>query len=255
MKEQTRNYRALFSSDWSECLSPNGPFDPIAFNYPGLRIELAAIFREYTGNVISLTQATDRIRKLLPNAVTVEQMDIYLERSFRTYRGVPEFIQWCLDHDVLFMLNTTGSQGYFQRAFAKGLLPPVPVVAANPLIQFPEHQDEKRCCCTVLEIDDKARCTESVMRQFSVQPSRVILMGDSGGDGPHFKWGAEVGAFLIGSMAKQSLESYCKRAGLVIDYRFGLSYGPNEPRDPAREMEADFIQLVEIVEELLSRSR
>ena len=55
-------YKAIVSSDWSECLSPNGPFDPITFNFPALEDELNQIFKEYTGNLVSLAYATDIIR-------------------------------------------------------------------------------------------------------------------------------------------------------------------------------------------------
>jgi len=56
MEEKTQ-YRALVSSDWSECLSPNGPFDPLSFNYPEYKEELEEIFNRYTGNIISLNDA------------------------------------------------------------------------------------------------------------------------------------------------------------------------------------------------------
>jgi len=125
-------FKAVFSSDWSECLSPNGPFDPIVFNYPELQEELTRIFKQYTGNVITLKKAVESIHGLLPGGLTLEQMDAYLESSFSTYTGVPELIEWCLERGILFMINTTGTQGYFQRAFAKDLLPKVSVVAAKP---------------------------------------------------------------------------------------------------------------------------
>ena len=44
-----RKYKAMISSDWSECLSPNGPFDPIAYNYPNLTDALEQIFRQVHG--------------------------------------------------------------------------------------------------------------------------------------------------------------------------------------------------------------
>ena len=34
MSENLPQFQAMVSTDWSECLSPNGPFDPITFNYP-----------------------------------------------------------------------------------------------------------------------------------------------------------------------------------------------------------------------------
>ncbi len=92
------------------------------------------------------------------------------------------------------MINTTGTQGYFQRAFAKGLLPKVPVVAANPFIRFPGEDAEVNFGHHVLETDDKAKNTAAVVAEFNISPKRVIVMGDSGGDGPHFKWGASAGA-------------------------------------------------------------
>ncbi len=76
-------FRALFSSDWSECLSPNGPFDPIAFNYPEHQAQLERIFKQYTGNAITLNAAVESINKLLPCGPTQEQMDAYLDASFR----------------------------------------------------------------------------------------------------------------------------------------------------------------------------
>lgn len=246
-----RTYHAIVSSDWSECLSPNGPFDPIAFTYPELEPELISIFRSYTGNAITLTDAVKRITELLPAPFTVEQMDRYLEASFQTYTAVPEFIEWCLSRDILFMLNTTGTQGYFQRALAKGLLPRVPVVAANPMIRFPGTCDEERFAHEVREISDKGKNTEAVMHAHGLTPDRVVVMGDSGGDGPHFMWGAAAGAFLIGSMTKDSLSTFCRRAGARIHLRFGISYGPGEKRDVAREMQVNFMELTKVIEERL----
>ena len=89
------DYTAVFSSDWSECLSPSGPFDFIAWNFPQLRASLEEVFRAYTGNRISLGAACDRVRQALPGPVTAEMMDAYLDREFAVYRGVPELIEWC----------------------------------------------------------------------------------------------------------------------------------------------------------------
>jgi len=241
----------MVSSDWSECLSPNGPFDPIAFTYPHLEPELASIFRSYTGNAISLTEATQRIARLLPAPFTVEQMDRYLDASFATYTGVPDLIEWCLNRDILFMLNTTGTQAYFQRVLARGLLPRVPVVAANPMISFQGSHKDECFVHEVLEITDKPKNTEAVMRAHGITTDKVIVMGDSGGDGAHFAWGAQSGAFLIGSMTKDSLNSYCQRVGAKIDLRFGASYGPGEKRDIAREMSVNFMDLTAVIEKRL----
>jgi 2-hydroxy-3-keto-5-methylthiopentenyl-1-phosphate phosphatase len=201
MKTRHRKYRAVISSDWNECLAPCGPFDSISFVYPHLEPELSEIFREYTSNKFSLSQAARRITAMIPAPITEEQMDSYLDECFETYRGVPELMEWCEKKDILFMINTTGMQGYFQRVIAKALLPKLPIVSASPTIRF-TVRDNDPSFYDLVEIHDKPKNTETVIRGFGVPPGRAILMGDSGGDGPHFKWGARVGAFLIGSMTK-----------------------------------------------------
>lgn len=252
MRGRHRMYKAAVSSDWSECLSPNGPFDPLAFAYPELETELSSIFREYTGNRISLTEATQRIETLLPAPLTAAKMDEYLDRRFRTYRGVRELIEWCAGRDILFMFNTTGAQGYFQRALAKGLIPAVPVVACNPLVQFNDGSNPERYSCQVLEIEHKARCSQYALETFGIPPARLVVIGDSGGDGPHFNWAAGVGAFRIGSMTKQSLRNYCAAKGITIDHCFGISYASGEPRDLKREMQVDFMELTDIIQRAIA---
>jgi hypothetical protein len=251
MAAKDKKYKAMVSSDWSECLSPNGPFDPIAFNYAHLAADLSGIFRDYTGNRISLTAAGASIAEMLAQPVSEEQMDNYLDACFKTYTRVPDLIEWCLARDIFFMINTTGTQGYFQRAVAKRLLPDVPAIAANPLIRFPGVERDARFGQLVLEIPDKAKCTEVVLRSLGLSPRRLIVMGDSGGDGPHFQWAGAAGAFLIGSMTKRSLEEYCRSTATIINRRFGLAYGPGEERDPEKEMEIDFMGLAEIIDQAL----
>jgi hypothetical protein len=248
MGENVPQFQAMVSTDWSECLSPNGPFDPIAFSYPELEPDLGRVFREYTSNVISLTQATALIEKLLPEPLTQEQMDAYLEASFKTYTGVPNLIEWCARLGILFMINTTGSQGYFQRTIAKELLPQVPTISANPMIRFPQASDGQRYVHEVREIADKPRSTQAVMEALNLPPSKVLLIGDSGGDGPHFEWGASRGMFLVGSMTKHSLDTYCRSRGIAINRHFGWIYGPGEKRDPEKEMKVDFMELSRIIE-------
>ncbi len=251
MPPADRTFKAVVSSDWSECLSPSGPFDPIFFTYPDMEADLRSIFRRYTGNEISLTEATSTIRGMLRSPFTPEQMDAYLKSSFTMYTGATELIQWCLDRDILFMLNTTGTTGYFQRALALGLLPQVPVVASNPLIRFPEEMDEERFPCFVEEIDHKPLCTERTLARYGLSPKALAIMGDSGGDGPHFRWGAEVGAFLIANMPKHSLVEYCLDAGARIDRRFGVAYGPGAQRDVNREMQVDYRELIAVLQDAL----
>jgi hypothetical protein len=245
-------YNGMISSDWNECLAPCGPFDPIAFAYPELEADLSGIFRQYTGNQIILSEATRRIDERLPKPITEKQMDEYLEASFVTYRRVIDLIQWCAKHGILFMINTTGIQGYFQRAMAKDLLPQRTVIAANPMISYPGHEMEMY---EVREIEDKAKNTETVMRLYGIPPKRMILIGDSGGDGPHFEWGASVGAYLVGSMTKPSLESYSRKKEIKINARFGLTYSEGEKKDLEREMTVDFMGLVPVIEQVLMENQ
>ena len=178
-------------------------------------------------------------------------MDAYLDASFATYRGVVDLIRWCAENQILFVINTTGMQGYFQRAMEKGLLPRGIVVAANPMISYPGTGTEMY---EVGEIEDKAKNTETVMRAHGISPNKVIIMGDSGGDGPHFAWGASVGAHLVGSMTKESLDKYCKSKGIEIGTRFGVTYSEGAKRDTGREMEVDFMGLVAVVERVMKEN-
>ena len=145
-----KNFKALISSDWNECLAPCGPFDFISFSYPQLTRELEIIFRQYTGNRITLVEAVRQIQQFLPAPVTETQMDAYLDASFVTYAGVPELIEWCESQNILFMINTTGMIGYFQRIFAKNLLPAVPALSAHPMIRFAKNDtDPIRTFCLI----------------------------------------------------------------------------------------------------------
>ncbi|MEE4262728.1 MAG: hypothetical protein V2I56_08535 [Desulfobacteraceae bacterium] len=245
-------YKAIVSSDWSECLSPSGPFDCLAFSHPEIETDLTAVFRQYTGNQISLGQAAARIKILLPDPISRDQMDAYLDASFATYTGVPDLIQWCLDNQILFMINSTGMIGYFQRVLAKKLLPPVPVLSAHPMIRYPELNSDPTHIYELFETRDKGQNTKAMARSLGLPPDRILLMGDSGGDGPHFEWGAESGAFLIGSMTKPSLDSYCRENGLTINLRFGLDYSQKKMPDPKMEMAVHFMDLAPEIDRILS---
>jgi hypothetical protein len=239
-KDSETRYKGIVSSDWNECLAPCGPFDPLLFLYPELEPSLTSIFRSYTSNRMSLREATRRIRDLVPLPVSAEQMDGYLAHSFSTYRGVPTLIEECTRRDLLFMINTTGMTGTFQRAFAAGLLPPVRALAANPLISYPAEKTDPHLLYEVSEITDKPIHTRAVMERFGMPGKKVFLIGDSGGDGPHFEWGKGVGATLIGSMVKPSLDAYCLQRGITLDLRFG---------DPGTE--PDFRDLVAWIDQRL----
>lgn len=243
---------AIFSSDWSECLSPSGPFDFIAWNFPALSAPLEEIFRAYTGNRITLGEACGRVRQALPGPVTAEMMDAYLDREFAVYRGVPELIEWCREAGILFMLNTTGMIGYFQRVFAKGLLPRVPVISANPLVRYPAGPADPGTILELSETADKGRNTAALATAGGIPTGRVVVMGDSGGDGPHFEWARDAGAAAVGSMTKASLDGWCRERAIPIRVRFGLTYGTGEARRPADEMAVDFRGLIPVIEGILS---
>ena len=166
MKELT--FKAIISSDWNQCLAPCGPFDPITYSYPDLTLELTTIFEEYTGNKISLATANKRIKKLLPEPISIQQMDAYLDDSFITYKGVPDLIDWCLKNKILFMINTTGLMGYFQRIFAKKLLPKVPVISANWMIRYPTLETDPPHMYELHEIQDKAKNTRAALKSFGI---------------------------------------------------------------------------------------
>jgi hypothetical protein len=253
MKTGSREFKAILSSDWSECLSPSGPFDFIEYHFPPLAPALGGIFRSYTGNRISLGEACRRIQAILPAPVTPEMMDAYLDSSFAAYRGVPELIDWCLNRNILFMINTTAMIGYFQRVFAKKLLPRVPVLSANALLRYPAAKSDPGEILALAETTDKGKHTQAVVQKFAIPAARVAVMGDSGGDGPHFEWGRNAGAFTIGSMTKHSLAAYCMERGIAIDLRFGLSYAHAEVRDAEKEKRFDFMDLVEPLQSLLKQ--
>ena len=251
MPAKNLKFKAIVSSDWSECLSPCGPFDFIWFVYPELETQLRDVFAQYTGNAVSLGAASQKIQDMLPEPIAEEQMDAYLDQSFKTYTGVPGLIEWCLSRDILFMINTTGMIGYFQRVFAKGLLPGVPALSANPMVCYPGRDSDPQAIYDLLEIQDKAKNTRAVARHYDIPANKIIVVGDSGGDGPHFEWGSKTGTHLIGSMTKHSLDHYCRARGIDIDLHFGLAYGKGATRDPEKEMQSDFTELSFRIADLL----
>jgi hypothetical protein len=254
MQLKNKSYNAIISSDWSECLAPCSPFDFISFNYPELTAGLETIFKEYTGNRISLGEAAGQIKKMLPNPITEDQMDAYLDHSFLTYQGVPELIEWCLSKGILFMINTTGMVGYFQRILAKRLLPGLVLLSAHPMVRYPTLNSDPDHIYTLFEIKDKAKNTEAAAKAHHIPPNKIIIMGDSGGDGPHFEWGAKVNAFLIGSMTKSSLENYCFAKNIKVNLRFGISYAQHQNKDRQKEMQVNFMDLAACLEDALAKS-
>jgi hypothetical protein len=241
------NYRGLISSDWSECLSPSGPFDFMSFVYPEIASSLKAIFRQYTGNEIPLSDAIQRCGSLLPAPIRADQMDAYLDDQFAHYTGVPELIEACLSKNILFMINTTGSMGYFQRVFHKKLLPGISVLSAHPGLVFATGPNDPNFLYDLREISHKPVNTAKAAKHFQIAPHNILVMGDSGGDGPHFKWAADQNAVRVASMAKPSLKKYCAQQQIEIQEYFGISYQDGEPRRQTDEMQVDFRELVAVI--------
>lgn len=244
-------YHAIVSSDWNECLAPCGPFDYIAFTFPELKPALDDIFKRYTGNHITLKGAMKKVIGRLPEPVSAEQMDAYLDQAFTMYAGVAGLMKWCRSKEILFMINTTGAAGYFQRAMFKHLLSPLPVISAYPEPHYPKEASDPQKVYPLFETTDKAKHTEEVAQKMGIPLKRTIIMGDSGGDGPHFKWGAKKGAFLIACMAKPSLQQYCKGEDIQPDYFFGHTYSKGETIDHALEMGFNFMDLAEVIENVI----
>ncbi len=211
-------FRALVSSDWNECLSPARPFDILTFVYPQLEEVVEETFLLYTGNRLSYSGAVERLRARLPRPITQEEVDRYLHEKFSLYTGTQELIRWCRENRILFMINTTGWFGYFQRAFAASLIPAVDCLSASTFLVF-DQPFPTSCHYPLEEIEDKPKNTAYVMERYSIE--KVVIIGDSGGDGPHFEWGRGIGALLIGSMTKLSLERYCSMRNISIDVKVG----------------------------------
>ncbi|MCP4747788.1 MAG: hypothetical protein GY874_16865 [Desulfobacteraceae bacterium] len=246
-------YRALVSSDWNECLAPSGPFDVISFHYPNLKNDIRSIFKKYTANIISLDEALTKISKLCAFKISIGQMDAYLESAFETYTGVRQFMTWCAQNRILFMINTTGFMGYFQRALAKGLLPELPVLCAHPMVRFDEHRTQPHQIYPIFDTTDKGRHTATVAHAYQIRFHNIFILGDSGGDGPHFEWGNSAGACLIGSMAKSSLLDYCRARNISLDYTIGPCLNENETISKNKEkefnlMDFDLMSLAPIIE-------
>ena len=244
-------FRFLVSSDWSECLSPNGPFDALIHAWPELEPDLDRIFRSYTANEISLSRAVDNIRSLLPSEFGPEAMDGFLREKFASYKNLSELIRWCGEQGIAFMINTTGPMGYFQRALCLGLIPWTPLLSAHPFLRYQPGSREPERTFRLLEIEDKGKNTEQALQLLGIAPQRAVVIGDSGGDGPHFQWAADRGAFRVGCMSKGSLNRYCAERGIGIHARVGPSYAPGQARDPEAERGTDLRELASVISGLL----
>ncbi len=247
------HYAGMVTTDWSECLAPCGPFDMIAFHYPHLGDRVEAIFRGYTGNTITLTQAMAQIMELLPAPLDRRQMDAYIDSEYEVYADVVALREWCRQNDILFMINSTGAMGYFQRVFARGLLIPPDALAAHPAVRFATESSDPQFMLPIREIDDKPLQSQTVAQRHGIPMQRIVVIGDSGGDGPHFKWGARKGATLVASLVKTSLLTFCRRHQIQIHHHWnpGLTEAcPAEGRPYGRP---DLDTLTTMVGEIMTR--
>jgi hypothetical protein len=142
--------------------------------------------------------------------------------------------------------------GYFQRIFAKKLLPKVPVISASSMIRYPALETDPPHMYELHEIQDKGKNTEAALKSFGISEKKVVIIGDSGGDGPHFQWGEKHRAYLSGSMAKPSLTNYCKKKDIEINLLFGPAYGIGEQRNGETEMLVDFMELSSVFKSILA---
>ncbi|MGD9247864.1 MAG: hypothetical protein PVI60_07895, partial [Desulfobacteraceae bacterium] len=175
------------------------------------------------------------------------QMDDYLSAHFEIYKGVDGLIRWCHEHRIVFMINTTGFMAYFQRIFSAGLLPPITALSAQSMHRFNQSARSPQEMIELTEIEDKAANSAAVAKRFNISPEKIVLIGDSGGDGPHFQWGAKIGATLVGSMAKPSLRHYCRENGVRIHHHFGHTYAKGEKVSIDKERNFDFQNLSTVI--------
>jgi hypothetical protein len=188
-----------------------------------------------------------QLKPLLPAPISPEQMDAYLTLRFQTYTKVPELIRACEKEGILFMVNTTGMIGYFQRILAQALLPPLPALSAHPMTRYAAGPHDPAEILPLLETTDKGVHTANLATKYNIPATNIIIMGDSGGDGPHFAWGAQVGAVLIASMAKPSLMKYCAKRHIAIDHFFGHTYADSEAISTHKELAYDFMDLWPVI--------
>ena len=125
------------------------------------------------------------------------------------------------------------------------------MISAHPMVTYPQKTGAFGVY-ELLETHDKSKHTDAVARSQAIPAGKIILLGDSGGDGPHFEWGAANGAFLIGSMTKPSLDNYCRTKNIEINLRFGLDYTRCEALSLEKEMQIDFMDLTDTIGEIVT---
>jgi hypothetical protein len=54
-------------------------------------------------------------------------------------------------------------------------------------------------------------------------------------------------------MTKPSLDNYCREKDIFINLRFGMDYSRGEKKDPAKELQINFMDLIPTIEEIVTR--
>ena len=145
------------------------------------------------------------------------------------------------------MVNTTGSIGYFQRVLAKKLIPSIPLLSAHPSTCYAKGKSDPEYVLQLFEVRDKGPNTQQAISVMNLSSPKIVLMGDSGGDGPHFQWGAANNAFLIGSLTKPSLKRYCRMNGIRMDLMFGAACDAAGDKNQKAETGIDFRELMPVI--------
>jgi len=86
-----------------------------------------------------------------------------------------------------------------------------PGAIRQPDVTLPEDACDPATLLDLFETQDKGRNTAAVAAKMGVPAERIIVMSDSGWDGPHFERAYQAGAFTISSMTKPSLAVYCDK--------------------------------------------
>jgi hypothetical protein len=121
------------------------------------------------------------------------------------------------------------------------------------MLRYPSLKSDPPAIYELLEIQDKGKNSAAAARSQGIAADKIIIIGDSGGDGPHFEWGTQTGAFLIGSMIKPSLDSYCRKNRIAINLRVGLDFNNGTKKDPQNELQVNFMDLARMIAETVNR--
>ena len=121
------------------------------------------------------------------------------------------------------------------------------------MIRYTAGSHDPEIILPIQEISDKPIHTAVIARRFQIPDEHIVVIGDSGGDGPHFNWGARIGATLIASLAKDSLLSYCRERRIDIHHHWnpGAFAGAEEASVQSKPLSLD--QLFKVIMQVMGR--